>query len=59
MLEMLNSRLLETAYTVKVEKFTVVLGFQAQKREGERVNSENVSALSDGAYTTSWLLMVT
>ncbi len=26
--------------------------------EGERGNSENVSALSAGAYTTTWLMMV-
>jgi hypothetical protein len=26
--------------------------------EGERGNSKNVSALSAGAYTTTWLVMV-
>jgi hypothetical protein len=28
-------------------------------REVQRGNSENVSALSAGAYTTTWLVMVT
>jgi hypothetical protein len=28
-------------------------------REGERRDSENVSALSAGAYTTTWLVRVT
>jgi hypothetical protein len=30
-----------------------------ERRKGERGNSENVSALSAGAYTTTWLVMVT
>jgi hypothetical protein len=30
-----------------------------KKMDGERGNSENVSALSAGAYTTIWLVMVT
>ncbi len=30
-----------------------------QRREGEMGNSENVSALSARAYTTTWLVMVT
>jgi len=29
-----------------------------QRREGERRDSENVCALSAGAYTTTWLMMV-
>jgi hypothetical protein len=31
----------------------------SKRKEEERGNSENVSALSAGAYTTTWLVMVT
>ncbi len=31
---------------------------KTQRREGERGNSENVSAFSSGAYNTTWLVMV-
>jgi hypothetical protein len=37
--------------------FIVLLG--PKRRKGERGNSENVSALSAAAYTTTWLVMVT
>ncbi len=33
--------------------------FSTERMEGERENIENVSALSAGVYTTTWLMMVT
>ncbi len=32
--------------------------FSPQRREGERGNNKNASALSAGAYTTTWLVLV-
>ncbi len=33
-------------------------GLYPKRMDGERGNSENVSALSAGAYTTTWLMMM-
>jgi hypothetical protein len=54
-----HPRILPLAVLIRTQNIQNFLLKPPHRREEERENSENVSALSAGVYTTTWLVMVT